>query len=262
MQNELVEDIKQNETTINTEETTANHAQSDGLAKKEKYAKKIETNKEIINTLIEKFPLCFGKDDSVKPLKLGIFQDVVENEEIAALYSKTNIRAALRYYTMSWRYLEAVSKGGARIDLAGESVGIVDEQQQQHAETQLAEAKARVKSRQAVKKANEQKTQPKTKRNPNKLATKNNKSNQHNSAKENKIKAQNSGVDEKAGNSPLQKINKKPLEQESLQVGKKVNVLIGQSYSQAEILEINKDNVRVSLLSGLTLNVKIDNLSE
>lgn len=261
MQSELVASAKETDVTMNVNEAVVDSGKETAESKKEKYAKKVELNKSILQFLSEKFPACFDKDNIVKPLKLGIFQDIVDNAEVSAAYSKTNIRAALRYYTMSWRYLDAVAKGGERVDLHGQAAGQVDEQQMIHAQEQLVEAKAKVKARQDKNKSSQdaQKKKRFTPPSPTfkkKASPKTNSNGSKPKTQKNLEKAPPTNA------SSSSKFTPKPILASELTLGKEVNVLIGQSYSKAQLLEINKDNVRVILPTGLTLNVKIDNLSE
>lgn len=105
-------------------------------------AKTTLTTREVIAYLAEKFPLCFFLEGEVKPLKIGLFQDLSEALIGDEKVSKTAIRQALRAYTMNWRYLHACKAGAPRVGLQGEEVGIVDETQAAHAAQSLAEAKA------------------------------------------------------------------------------------------------------------------------
>lgn len=64
--------------------------------------------------------------------------------------SKTQLRAALRLYTSSWRYLYGVKAGAIRVDLDGNPCGELEEQHIAHARQQLEEAKARVQAQRAA----------------------------------------------------------------------------------------------------------------
>lgn len=67
--------------------------------------------------------------------------------------SKTQLRAALRLYTSSWRYLYGVKAGAIRVDLDGNPCGELEEQHIAHARQQLEEAKARVQAQRAAQQA-------------------------------------------------------------------------------------------------------------
>jgi len=105
---------------------------------------KLNSSKEVIAFLAERFPLCFSAEGEARPLKIGIFQDLVARVEGELSLSKTQLRSALRLYTSSWRYLHGIKAGAIRVDLDGNPCGELDEQHVEHARTQLEEAKARV----------------------------------------------------------------------------------------------------------------------
>lgn len=115
------------------------------------------SSKEAVAYLSEKFPLCFSTEGEAKPLKIGLFQDLVvalaDDEKI----SKTVLRQALRAYTSNWRYLHGCKEGAIRVGLNGEEAGVVDATQAEHAAQTLAQAKAAF----AEKKAQQRKEQRK-----------------------------------------------------------------------------------------------------
>lgn len=67
--------------------------------------------------------------------------------------SKTQLRFALRFYTLSWRYFYGVKPGATRVDFDGNLCGELDEQHVEHACKQLEEAKARVQAQRAEQQA-------------------------------------------------------------------------------------------------------------
>ncbi|CGA77621.1 ProP effector [Salmonella enterica subsp. enterica serovar Typhi] len=80
---------------------------------------KLNSSKEVIAFLAERFPHCFSAEGEARPLKIGIFQDLVERVGGEMNLSKTQLRSALRLYTSSWRYLYGVKPGATRVDLDG-----------------------------------------------------------------------------------------------------------------------------------------------
>lgn len=116
---------------------------------------KLNSSKEVIAFLAERFPRCFIAEGEARPLKVGIFQDIVGNLTEEDGISKTQLRSALRMYTSSWRYLYGVKEGAKRVDLNGDDCGELDAEHIAHARQQLAEAKARVQAQ----RAEQQKTQ-------------------------------------------------------------------------------------------------------
>lgn len=103
---------------------------------------KLNSSKEVIAFLAERFPHCFSAEGEARPLKIGIFQDLVERVGGEMNLSKTQLRSALRLYTSSWRYLYGVKPGATRVDLDGNPCGELEEQHVEHARKQLEEAKA------------------------------------------------------------------------------------------------------------------------
>lgn len=76
---------------------------------------KLNSSKEVIAFLAERFPRCFSAEGEARPLKIGIFQDLVERVGGEMNLSKTQLRSALRLYTSSWRYLYGVKPGATRV---------------------------------------------------------------------------------------------------------------------------------------------------
>lgn len=94
---------------------------------------KLNSSKEVIAFLAERFPHCFSAEGEARPLKIGIFQDLVERVGGEMNLSKTQLRSALRLYTSSWRYLYGVKPGATRVDLDGNPCGELEEQHVEHA---------------------------------------------------------------------------------------------------------------------------------
>ena len=197
-----------------------------------------------LNTVIEflanKFPQSFSVKGDAKPLKIGIFADIAEQITEEDPVSKTQVRHALRRYTNSWRYLEAVIKGGQRVDLDGNDVEELTEEHVAHAEQQLAESKAKFKEQRKAKQTkdkNSYKKQGKAVGNPPKR----------------KPKSANKGQKPKAADKPL-------VANDDFSVGKPVQVKLGASPVAATIVETSKDEVSVQLSSGMVMKVNKDNI--
>ncbi|MDO4697180.1 MAG: RNA chaperone ProQ [Pasteurellaceae bacterium] len=101
------------------------------------------STKEVIVYLSEKFPQCFSLESEVKPLKIGLFQELAEALSEETNISKTLLRQALRAYTANWHYLQNCKEGAVRVGLLGEEAGVVDASQAAHAAQTLEQAKAR-----------------------------------------------------------------------------------------------------------------------
>lgn len=105
----------------------------------------LNSNKTIIDFLVQQFPNCFDVTNAPKPLKIGIFQELAErlnseDDENSSL-SKTKLRQALRTYTSNWRYLHCIKIGSHRVDLDGNIVSEITEEEQQFAQEKLAESR-------------------------------------------------------------------------------------------------------------------------
>ncbi|EAA7784742.1 RNA chaperone ProQ [Salmonella enterica subsp. enterica serovar Braenderup] len=207
---------------------------------------KLNSSKEVIAFLAERFPHCFSAEGEARPLKIGIFQDLVERVGGEMNLSKTQLRSALRLYTSSWRYLYGVKPGATRVDLDGNPCGELEEQHVEHARKQLEEAKARVqaqraeqqaKKREAAAAAGEKEDAPRRERKPR--------------ADKPTTKAPRAPREEK--HTPVSDIS-------VLTVGQSLKVKAGNNAMDATVLEITKDGVRVQLNSGMSLIVRAEHL--
>lgn len=214
---------------------------------------KLNSSKEVIAYLSEQFPQCFCAEGEARPLKIGIFQDLVGRIPAEMNLSKTQLRSALRLYTSSWRYLHGVKTGAERVDLDGNSCGTIDEQHVEHARQQLEEAKARVSAQRARQRAEKKASSDsaKTERRPRKAATK-------------RTDRVAGVVTERSG----QTVKPKPSRPEGppvtdtseLKVGQPIRVKAGKDAVEATVLEISKEGVRVQLASGLAMIVRTEHL--
>lgn len=90
----------------------------------------------IIDWLIEHFPNAFFKRAShIKPLQIGIFDEIIAFYERldSPPFSKKALREALSYYSSSPAYLNCQKANVARIDLYGNEVDVVTEDQAKYA---------------------------------------------------------------------------------------------------------------------------------
>ena len=70
-----------------------------------------------------------------RPLKVGIFQDLVEHLKDETQLSKTHSYVLPRLYTSSWRYQHGVKEGAKRVDLNGNDCGELETEHIAHART-------------------------------------------------------------------------------------------------------------------------------
>lgn len=202
---------------------------------------KLKNSKEVIAYIAECFPNCFTLEGEAKPLKIGIFQDLADRLNEDSKVSKTQLRAALRQYTSSWRYLHGVKAGAVRVDLDGNACGVLEEQHVEHAKAALAESKARVEARrkeQGKKVREDAKVKPKA-------------------AKKPQARRPQQKSAPKADKKPVET---RALTADELNVGNEVNVNMGKGNMAATIVEINKEDVRVQLGNGLQMVVKAEHL--
>lgn len=90
----------------------------------------------VIDWLAEHFPAAFHlKPRLVKPLKVGVFDDIIDFYERldSPPFSKKLLREALNYYSGSPAYLSCQKVNEARIDLYGNEVDMVTEEQENYA---------------------------------------------------------------------------------------------------------------------------------
>lgn len=215
--------------------------------------KRIST-KDIITYLAEKFPACFSVKGAVKPLKIGIFQDLAEKLDDDETISKTRLRQALRHYTSSWRYLKAIKVGVSRVDIDGKDVAEIDEEQANYASKTLKESQEKFGNNSSTNKKSLEKGDKKphqttdtkpagdVKRDATKFKS-------VKSAKPSKRK------EVKKDLPPL-----KPVESATIEVGSKVKVQLGNSPMNAIITEIAGKDISVQLDSGMTIKTQMQNI--
>lgn len=211
--------------------------------------KRIST-KDIISYLAEKFPECFSVKGKVKPLKIGIFQDLAEKLSEDETVSKTRLRQALRHYTSSWRYLKAIKVGVFRVDIDGKDVAEIDEEQANYAVKTLKESQ---------EKFGNKKDQDSNTKKPYKAKGATNKneggsSEKRDSAKFKSVKSTSRKTVKKEV-PPL-----KPVESSSISVGSQVRVQLGNSPMNATITEIAGKDISVQLDSGMIIKTQMKNI--
>ncbi|XXN65231.1 RNA chaperone ProQ [Enterobacter ludwigii] len=219
---------------------------------------KLNSSKEVIAFLAERFPQCFSAEGEARPLKIGIFQDLVERVQGELSLSKTQLRSALRLYTSSWRYLYGIKAGAIRVDLDGNACGVLDEQHVEHARKQLEEAKARVQAQRDQQKAKKREAGAETaERRPRKPAPR--KAAEGDAPRKPRPQAPRAAATERA-DAPQPPRAKPVTDTSTLQPGQNIKVTAGKGAMDATILEITKDGVRVQLASGMAMIVRAEHL--
>ncbi|RPH22896.1 RNA chaperone ProQ [Buttiauxella warmboldiae] len=219
---------------------------------------KLNSSKEVIAFLAERFPQCFSAEGEARPLKIGIFQDLVARVEGEMSLSKTQLRSALRLYTSSWRYLYGIKVGAIRVDLDGNPCGELDEQHVEHARKQLEEAKARVQAQRAEQAAKKREAAI---ANGETVADKPRRDRKPRSAPRRPEAAERKPRAEKpAPQAPREEKRTPVTDISALQVGQAIKVKAGNNAMDATVLEITKDGVRVQLTSGMAMIVRAEHL--
>lgn len=220
---------------------------------------KLNSNKEVIAFLAEQFPLCFTTAGKIRPLKIGIFQDLVERVQGEKNISKTQLRSALRLYTSNWRYLYSITFGVQRVDLDGNLCGELETQHIEHAFKQLEKAQARV--QQAKKRENGE--SPMLRRNTaGKRSAKGDNVTEYKCrptflhSKQDRPASDARQTASTAKTAPITDIS-------TLQIGQEIKVKvgkIGKDFMEATVMEIAKEEIRVQLSSGIALIVRVEHL--
>ena len=90
-----------------------------------------------LKVLVKRFPLAFNLNDR-KPLKIGIYQDILAAFADDSSFSNNALKKALRYYVTGRGYLLAMVNSTTRIDLEGNVAGEISPEDRLHAEKCLA----------------------------------------------------------------------------------------------------------------------------
>lgn len=204
----------------------------------------LTNSKEIIAYLSKHFPNCFTTEGEAKPLKVGIFQDLIVRLVMDEPFSKTKLRVALRTYTANWRYLHCLKDGMHRVDLDGNPCDTITKEQAEHAALQLKESKERVKAKKQME-SNRKLTQPDI------LKAKKTFPRSENIKKSNTTEK----ISDNQSKPMLNQINA-----ERLKVGALVKVMLGSKPVPATIFSIEKDHVKVKIASGMELTVTTNHI--
>src|SRR5476651_220197 len=229
---------------------------------------KLNSSKEVIAFLAERFPLCFTAEGEARPLKIGIFADLVARIQGEESLSKTQLRSALRLYTSSWRYLYGIKLGAQRVDLDGNPCGELEAQHVEHARKQLEEAKARVQQQRVAQQAKKRENgeAPTPRRPVATLPSEVNAADKKN-ADETVTPRKPRPANRPRGDRPARPVKAAaPARQipvtdiTKLHIGQAIKVKVGKDPMEATVMEIAKEGVRVQLTSGMALIVRAEHL--
>lgn len=91
-------------------------------------------NMAALQLLMEAYPKTFDRNN-VRPLKIGIQEDLIADEKV----SKNKIKRALASYVRSLNYYRSLREGAERVDICGEAAGVVTKEESEHAKQKLKE---------------------------------------------------------------------------------------------------------------------------
>lgn len=192
--------------------------------------------KEALGLLYVNFPKAFIKEGNVKPLKIGIFNDLKGKIEGIEGLTLSKVRAALRMYTSQLRYLHSVVEGAKRIDLEGNEIeDIITSEHVEYAKGRISEINA--------------KSKPKSQKSFKKFASKNNENGDKERAKPSVIYRKKTM--KIAGDKPTAA---------DLKQGVEVLVLSSEKKFVRGVVakDCEKESVMITLKSGLTVNLPFD----
>ncbi|GGK83055.1 DNA competence protein [Amphritea balenae] len=116
-----------------TDANTATEVPAD-KAKSRTRSKNRAANQAALQLLCDAYPQVFSRDN-IRPLKIGIQEDLIADEKVA----KNKIKRALASYVRSPYYFRSLKEGADRIGLDGQASGTVSDSEAEHAKQQLKE---------------------------------------------------------------------------------------------------------------------------
>ena len=214
-------------------EQIKNEVQSLDIEKKETVSEdgtRLEHIKEALEILYKTFPKAFVKDGDIKPLKIGIFDDIKDRASSIEGLSLSKVRSALRMYTTRLKYLYSLKAGAHRIDIDGNEIeDVLNAEHEAYAKEKVSQINA--------------------KRNVNKKPVR----------KDNKKNFKQNRVQGKGARKAF-KVDGIKGTQDNLKLGTNVLVLSSEQRFVRGVVaqDASKDTVRVTLNSGLTLTLPLD----
>lgn len=95
--------------------------------------------RESLDILYERYPKAFIREGEIKPLKIGILEDLKADVPKMEGMSVSKLRGAVRLYTTRLRYLYGVKEGNMRIDLEGNPTEAVTPEHEAYAKERFLE---------------------------------------------------------------------------------------------------------------------------
>lgn len=114
------------------------HPRTAVVNKTQKNRSKKERNDALL-WLAAQFPAAFDNSLCIRPLKTGIMDDILLHAENAATagISKSKLREAVVVFTRRLDYLACLKLREQRVDLQGNEVGVVSEEEAEHAAAKI-----------------------------------------------------------------------------------------------------------------------------
>jgi len=106
-------------------------------------SKNRSANQAAIALIADTYPKAFSRD-KVRPLKIGIQEDLVADGKLPA----GKIKRALASYVRSPLYYKSMQLGAERVDLQGNAAGVVSELEAAHAKEMLKKIRQQRRDRQ------------------------------------------------------------------------------------------------------------------
>lgn len=95
----------------------------------------LDHKKAVLATLCKLFPKTFITEGEIRPLKVGIINELLASPLFAQFGASRNmVRRAVRFYATSTQYLNAVKEGAVRIDLDGNDSDTVTAEHEKYAQ--------------------------------------------------------------------------------------------------------------------------------
>lgn len=139
-QSEKHESVSVNQTEKSPETTNRNRA------------KNRAANQAALQMLFDTYPEVFNRDN-VRPLKIGIQEDLIADEKLA----RNRIKRALASYVRNPHYLRSLQAGVERVGLDGAAAGTVTAEEAAHAEEKLKQIREQRRERQKDERAKQKK---------------------------------------------------------------------------------------------------------
>lgn len=111
-------------------------------------AKNRAANQAALQLLFDTYPEVFSRDN-VRPLKIGIQEDLIADEKLA----RNRIKRALASYVRNPHYLRSLQAGADRVGLDGSAAGKVSDEEAAHAQEKLKQIREQRRERQKDERA-------------------------------------------------------------------------------------------------------------